>query len=992
MQTTPHRASFNPHPLALLAATFACGVLLARFTQSRLTLFIACGALCSALAFVAFVRARSGVATLLLCAAFLCVGAGLEVVEREGVPRDRVRRFYEGGRLESGDAVELTGVVARAPEVAPDGFYVELRVEAIRHFGGEEGASGVVELFAPVRDLATLERYELLELRRGARVRVLTRLERAEEFRNLGVNSLTEFLERRGLEAVGAIKSPLLVERLDDEPVFVPLVWLERWRARVHGRMTEEFTPETAGVLQAAILGNRHGLSHATAEAMREGGTFHVLVISGLHISFIGGLALLVARKVTRSRAAQFASSACLLWAYAVAVGAEVSVVRAALMFTLVALAPLVARRSASLNALGTAAVALLAWRPAELFDPSFQLTFLSVLGIVTLGWPLVERLRETGAWRPTRETPYPPAAPRWWRALGESLYWSERAWEAEQLKQTHSCRLFKTAWAGRLERWRVQRVLRYAAAAVVVSAGVQLMLLPLLVVYFHRLSVASLVLNVYVGALAAAAALGALAALVVSSFSATLAAPLVWAVERAVWLMAQSTAPFGEAASVRPPEYAGALSFVYALYYLPLAALVASLARWRPLEPPANRREGEGKETDRRGHRQAATAGASRVTAAQALAARGEGGATTSRDEATVRDEATARDESSGARSRWGGRLRARFGRLTTRAPVRRAAWASCALATFVVVAHPLSAPRADGRLRVDFLDVGQGDAALLTLPDGTTMLVDAGGRPRFGERRAASDSRSPSFVATEAFERDARGVGERVVSEFLWRRGLDRVDYLLATHAHADHVQGLGDVARAFRVRAALVGRAQADEPEFAEFDAALRRAGVPLQLVGRGDVLRAGGATLEVLWPPRATVEGVAPRASPARAASGNDDSVVLRVRFGRRCFLLTGDIERRAEGALLAAGDDLRCDVVKVAHHGSKTSSNEEFVAATRAAFAVIPVGIDSPFSHPDPQVVARWRAAGAEILQTGRRGTVSFTTDGERLSFETFVRE
>jgi competence protein ComEC len=292
----------------------------------------------------------------------------------------------------------------------------------------------------------------------------------------------------------------------------------------------------------------------------------------------------------------------------------------------------------------------------------------------------------------------------------------------------------------------------------------------------------------------------------------------------------------------------------------------------------------------------------------------------------------------------------------------------------------------------------VGQGDAALLTLPDGTTVLVDAGGRPSFGERAAdgtrgaRDDSGSLSVGGVEAFERDVRGVGERVVSEFLWRRGLDGVDYLLATHAHADHIQGLNDVARHFRVRAALVGRARENEPEFAEFAETLRRANVPLQLVGRGDVLRAGGATLEVLWPPRASDESVAPQASSVRAASGNDDSVVLRVRFGRRCFLLTGDIERRAEEAIIASGDDLRCDVVKVAHHGSKTSSTEKFVAATRAAFAVVPVGVDSPFGHPDPQVVARWREAGAEVLQTGRSGTISFTTDGERLAFETFVRE
>jgi competence protein ComEC len=104
------------------------------------------------------------------------------------------------------------------------------------------------------------------------------------------------------------------------------------------------------------------------------------------------------------------------------------------------------------------------------------------------------------------------------------------------------------------------------------------------------------------------------------------------------------------------------------------------------------------------------------------------------------------------------------------------------------------------------------------------------------------------------------------------------------------------------------------------------------------------------------------------------------------------MLTGDIERRAEETLFAAGDDLRYDVVKLAYHGSKTSSTQKSVAATRASFAGVPVGLDSPFGYPDPQVVARWRGAGAEVLQTGRSGTITFETDGDSLTVETFARE
>lgn len=195
-----------------------------------------------------------------------------------------------------------------------------------------------------------------------------------------------------------------------------------------------------------------------------------------------------------------------------------------------------------------------------------------------------------------------------------------------------------------------------------------------------------------------------------------------------------------------------------------------------------------------------------------------------------------------------------------------------------------------------------------------------------------------------------------------------------------------GLNDIARAFQVRAALLGRTTArDEAELTRFAETLRRERVPIAIVVRGDHLKFGAATVDVLWPPRSTGDETG-------ALSENNASLVLRVRYGARVFLLTGDIEREAESALVAAGDALRSDVVKVAHHGSRTSSSESFIAATHPAVAVISVGLTSPFGHPDANVVARWRASGAQVLQTGQRGTVTISTDGRDLRVETYVRE
>ncbi|HEX8500871.1 MAG TPA: ComEC/Rec2 family competence protein [Pyrinomonadaceae bacterium] len=913
MDEPSRRTDFSAYPLAALAAAFAAGVLLARLASATPSACVALSALATAAAALAAFKRREAAAARLVVVAFACAGASLSALEAKASRAGtRLRSFYERGVIAPGDPVEVTGVLERAPELAPGALLLALRVEGVRHKTTETACTGRVELFAPVRDGRAAAGYESLELRRGARVRVMAALTRDARYRNPGVEPLGEFLEVRDVDARGTLKSALLVERLDDEAVFLPLALLDDWRARLVRLSDATFSADASGVFKAAVLGNRYGLSRAAAERFREAGTFHVLVISGLHITFLGGLLWAVAGRFTRKAVARWAASVTFVWLYAVGVGAEASVVRAALTFTLAALAPALGRRSAPLNATGGAALALLVWRPAGLFDPSFQLTFLSVLAIAAGALPIVSNLKEIGEWRPTRATPYPPACPAWARSLAEALYWRERAWRREMAQAAHGYRLFKSPWAPRLERWRLQPALRFVFVAALVSAAVQLALLPLLVLYFHRLSLASLVLNLFVGVLMVVHAFAALAALAASHLSATLAAPLVRLTEATTALLVRGVDPFAAvgAASLRLPEYTGAASAVYALHFVPLCVLAAALLRWRPLAAPPRARV---------------------------------------------------------------------FGRRAAGARLLGAAALASFTTTLFVVTHPFSAGRADGRLRIDFLDVGQGDAALVTTPDGSTLLVDAGGRPGSLARRGAHDEGDGG----EAFEPDTRGVGDAVVSEYLWWRGLGRVDYVLATHADADHTDGLGDVVKNFRVSAALVGRTPRGDEEFRRFERAAREAGVPLHLVGRGDRLRFGGVTIEVLWPP--------PDADP-RAPSGNDDSVVLRIRYGRRTFLLTGDVEARAEHALVAAGDALACDALKVAHHGSRTSSTDAFVAATRPALAVVSVGRDSPYGHPHAEVVRRWRDAGARVLTTGERGTVTVSTDGEDLSVVTYVRE
>jgi competence protein ComEC len=652
---------------------------------------------------------------------------------------------------------------------------------------------------------------------------------------------------------------------------------LYQWRESLQREIDSRFAPETAGVLDAALLGNRYNLSQSASERFREGGTFHVLVISGLHISFIGGLVLLVISRVTKRRLLQFGLPAVIVWSYSIAVGAEASVVRAALMFTFAGLASIVFRQSNSLNALGAAALVLLVRSPKEIFDPGFQLTFLSVLAIVVIAWPLLLKLAAIGSWYPSRATPYPPICSRELKTFCELLFWSEQKWQQQLTRSTHDYSLFKARPAAWLERYQVQRCLRYLFGAVLVSASVQLVLLPLMIVYFHRLSLASLLLNIFVSVLLAVLVVVALLALLIAQVNPAVSAPLFKLTDAINWLMVHSVDPFS-GFNFRLPEYVGSAAWLYALYYLPLLLLVVALSHWRPL---ALRKE------------------------------------------------------------------KHRFVLPMTVLQV---------LLTALLILHPLSGAPAGAALRVDFLDVGQGDSALVTMPDGTTMLVDGGGN---------------MYEAT-------RRIGETVVSEYLWWRGLDEIDYVVVTHADADHIDGLNDVLRNFRVRNALIARAPANDPEFSKFSETLKQTNTKAELLRADDVIHFGAVEMSVLSPPA------------GGETSTNNDSLVLRLKFGDRSILLTGDIEKQAEKSLLESWPNLRADVVKVPHHGSKTSSTEDFVRASVPQFAIISVGRHSMFGHPHKEVVQRWQSHGATVLTTGESGTITISTDGKDLKLNKFI--
>jgi len=295
------------------------------------------------------------------------------------------------------------------------------------------------------------------------------------------------------------------------------------------------------------------------------------------------------------------------------------------------------------------------------------------------------------------------------------------------------------------------------------------------------------------------------------------------------------------------------------------------------------------------------------------------------------------------------------------SRAMNRAAATIAVAAAAWILVdPRTLVAARGDGRLHVTFLDVGQGDSALVRFPRGATMLVDAGG-----------------LSSASTFD-----IGDRVVAPVIRDAGVSRVDTVVLTHGDPDHIGGAPAIVREFRPREVWDG--------------------IPVPRLEPLNALRAVALAAAARWVTvyrgeRRVIDGIEVLARhPAvegweRQKVRNDDSIVLELRWGDDVsVLLTGDIGRAVEQEIAPLVPPARLRIVKVPHHGSLTSSSVAFLAATRPQVAIVSAGRSNHFGHPAPEVLDRYRAIGAAIFRTDQDGAVTIDTDGHTVDVHTFL--
>ena len=620
---------------------------------------------------------------------------------------------------------------------------------------------------------------------------------------------------------------------------------------------------EDAGpmILRALLLGDRLGLGRETIERFQRTGTYHALVISGLHVGVVAALAIFLLRMLGAPRWLQAALALSAVTSYALLAGSKVPVARAGCMFAAVMIAALVYRRRRALNVVAGTAFGFLMVDPELLFEAGFQMSFLAVAMIAGIGIPLLEMTVEpyrralSDVWNEDLDLHLPPPVAQRRVALRMIL---------QPLRKV--TRLPKNVLA-----WMIcgpLRALTWCAALALVSLVIQAGLALPLAVHFHRVSWTGIFANLFVVPLLFVAVPAGLLGLLFESRG--LVSVGLWA--------ASTTAEVVETFAAR----------------LPLEMRVPS--------PPTELA----------------------VLFAAALLL-----------------------------------LAASFSR------GRKPALASGTLVAVLLVVllfHPFPPRYTPGSLELTALDVGQGEALLLALPEGKTVLVDTGGMPDFG-----------------GIVRRGIDIGEQVVSPYLWSRSIQRIDVVAISHFDADHVGGLPAILRNFPVGALWV----ADDnlgPEWARMEAWAGRYGVPVVRMRRGDRQVLDGVRFDVLGPSGAGGD-----------LKRNDRSLVLAATYGSHRFLLTGDVEEKGESALLesAAGGIGPSQVLKVAHHGSRTSTHPRFLDRVRPWFALVSAGYRNPYRHPHETVVKRLEDRGIVVLRTDVEGAITVTSDGKRLRVGTF---
>jgi competence protein ComEC len=828
-------------PLLLPAAFLGGGVLLAHFVYFQLLdLLIPVVLAALVLALTLTGKSCKGFRTISLSLCFTLTGIATQVVHRPAhTPKLNA---------DDGEVVLLSGCVTNPPVFSPEREQFTLNLTP----------------HAAARLTLNLKHDDHLALHYGQRAEMTAKIRSPRNFQNPDSFDYAGYLALQHIYWTGSVSSSSDVKILTGSCGSALAAGLFSVRSWALQRLRDLYPDDahTAGLLQATLLGETSGVEKRWTSDFRVTGTYHALVISGQHVSVLAFSLLLLLRLFQMRRVPALCVATVACWLYAFISGMSSPVVRAAGGFTLFLIASYCFRRTRILNILGAIGILYLLFDPDQLFDPSFQLSFLSAAAIAAFAIPLMERSTEPVRWAIKRfdQMQYDP------NVSPEAGVWRV---ELRLLAETISLCTGLSLERARALVVRVTQILLFGTETVLVSACVQFGLALPMISYFHRLSITGLTANIIVIPL--------LSLVIPLGFASILTGlqPLAWLTKMllvcAEWVAGWHV-HFEPAWRLAAIPLAVAVGFSVSLVLL--AFCLRCSPRWSPLS----------------------------LTLALAMFA--------------------------------------------------------------VVLCQPWSPLLHRGKLELTAIDVSQGDSLFLAFPDGETMLIDAGGIPGLERMK----------------HKPQLDMGEDVVSPYLWSRRIRHLDYAVLTHGHSDHMAGLAAILDNFHPKVLWIG-AEPDSPEWRNVQQHAQADGVRILALTRASIpLHIGGTSIRILAP--------APDYIPAQTVS-NDDSLVFEVTYGHRSILLTGDAEKPVEADLLASGLLHPVTLLKVGHHGSKTSSSEEFVSQVQPQFAFISDGYLNQFHHPHPSVIERLAQHHVGVFRTDVQGLSSFITDGEKVELQTF---
>ncbi|MED1469275.1 ComEC/Rec2 family competence protein [Bacillus salipaludis] len=248
---------------------------------------------------------------------------------------------------------------------------------------------------------------------------------------------------------------------------------------------------------------------------------------------------------------------------------------------------------------------------------------------------------------------------------------------------------------------------------------------------------------------------------------------------------------------------------------------------------------------------------------------------------------------------------------------------------------------------MKVHFINVGQGDSIYIKTAAGDDIIIDGGNKD-----------------------------GSDVVA-YLKKQKVKDIEVMISTHPDADHVGGLDEVLKAFKVKSVYAPKVSNTTIAFKDFLTAVKREGLKIKTAQKGVKLPLKGVSATFLAPVKVYSK-----------SDLNDWSAVLRLVYGKKSFLFTGDAETKSEADMIKSKQTLKSDVLKVGHHGAKTSTSAAFLKAVKPSYAVISVGKNNNYGHPTSTVLNRLKAQKVKIYRTDLSGNIIFTTNGSTLSVKT----